>query len=66
MLNFIQFCLPYRLLLLFATFYLELFINIIFSQSLKQITAMILISVFFLFPAQQLCGGTQMPGSIRL
>ena len=46
MLNFIQFCLPYRLLL-FATFYLELFINIIFSQSLKQITAMILISVFF-------------------
>ena len=48
-LNFIQFCLSYRLLLLFATFYLELFINIIFSQSLKQITAMILISVFFFY-----------------
>ena len=39
----------------------------IFSVS-KKITAMILISVFFffLFPAQQLCGGTQVPGSIRL
>ena len=48
MLNFIQFCLTYRLLL-FATFYLELFTNIIFSQSLKQITAMILISVFFFY-----------------